>query len=109
MDKWSPVKVSVLLLKGVFKLRVLVNKFSILDLKRQLQSLKRELKGWEAMFERKHGHKPTKVHVRCVLTPKCGIVSTSHTHTHTHTHTHPQTDIEESADEIRGVAYMYLH
>ena len=29
--------------------------------KRQLQSLKRELKGWEAMFERKHGHKPTKV------------------------------------------------
>ena len=31
------------------------------DLKRQLQSLKRELKGWEAMFERKHGHKPTKV------------------------------------------------
>jgi hypothetical protein len=31
------------------------------DLKRKLQSLKRELKGWEAMFERKHGHKPTKV------------------------------------------------
>ena len=30
-------------------------------LKRQLQSLKKELKGWEAMFERKHGHKPTKV------------------------------------------------
>ena len=29
--------------------------------KRQLQSLKRELKGWEAVFERKHGHKPTKV------------------------------------------------
>jgi hypothetical protein len=29
--------------------------------KQQLQSLKRELKGWEAMFERKHGHKPTKV------------------------------------------------
>ena len=33
----------------------------LVGLKRQLQSLKRELKGWEAMFERKHGHKPTKV------------------------------------------------
>ena len=32
-----------------------------IGLKRQLQSLKRELKGWEAMFERKHGHKPSKV------------------------------------------------
>lgn len=94
MDKWSPVKVSVLLLKGVFKLRVLVNKFSILDLKRQLQSLKRELKGWEAMFEKKHyyRHKPTKVHVPCVcvcmLSLKCGIVNTSHTHIHTLTDGH---------------------
>ena len=30
---------------------------------RRLQSLKRELKGWESMFEREHGHKPTKVHL----------------------------------------------
>ena len=34
---------------------------SCIDLRRQLRSLKTELKGWEAMFERKHGHKPTKV------------------------------------------------
>ena len=36
-----------------------------LIMKRQLQSLKRELKGWEAMFERKHGHKPTRCTATC--------------------------------------------
>ena len=34
--------------------------------KRQLLELKKELKCWEAMFERKHGRKPTKVCV-CII------------------------------------------
>ncbi len=29
--------------------------------RRMLQSLKKELKGWESMFERKHSRKPSKV------------------------------------------------
>ena len=44
--------------------------------KRQLLLLKKELKCWESMFERKHGRKPTKVHVH--LTPICDLLQCSH-------------------------------
>ena len=77
------MKVSDLLLKGVFKLRVLDNNFvfSISDLKRQLQWLKKELKGWEGMFEKKHGHKPTKVCQCSVCLSKVDVCfNTSYTH-----------------------------
>lgn len=34
---------------------------SFAEVKRQLLALKKELKCWEAMFERKHGRKPDRV------------------------------------------------
>lgn len=41
---------------------VLISSYSLLlATKRRLLSLKKELKCWESMFERKHGHKPAKV------------------------------------------------
>ena len=39
--------------------------------KRRLLALKRELKGWEVMFERKHGHRPSKV--SCVFNPVLSV------------------------------------
>ena len=44
---------------------------SCIGSKRQLQSMKKELKGWEAMFERKHRHKPTKVCGMHIQTVAC--------------------------------------
>lgn len=39
---------------------------SLVGVKRQLLELKKELKCWETMFERKHGRKPNRVSDICI-------------------------------------------